>query len=109
MDKIKSTIKAALNYIRLNWAGFLATLCFLFFFAFADLLVSDKCYISYIALLLGSVFCYIWFKSNPNVIIDKEERAQEQAEIEEKRKSRAAAVLDWNITYEWAVLLGKDK
>jgi hypothetical protein len=101
--------KSGLYYILYNIYTFIAVFFFLAFFIFIDLICTRYFYIEILLFAAGILFTHIQLKINPDLLIDEIDWEQEQAEIEEKRKCRATAVLDWNITYEWAVLLGEDK
>lgn len=101
--------KSGLYYILYNLNVFIAVSFFVAFFVFIDLLCTKYFYIEILFFAAGILFTYIQLKINPDLLIDEMDQEQEWAEAEKKRKRRAAAVLDWNKTYEWAVVLGKDK
>ena len=96
-------------YIGLNWAAFPALTCYILFFVFADLLFTKYFFVEILLFAAGIFFTYIQLKINPDLLIGEMDQEQVQVETEKERKRRADAVLDWNKTYEWAVLLGKDK
>ena len=102
-------IKSIMYYMGLNWAAFPAVNCYILFFVFADLLFTKYFFVEILLFAAGIIFTYIQLKINPDLLIDEMDQKQVQAETEKERKRRASAVLDWNSTYEWAVLLGKDK
>ena len=99
-------IKSIMYYIGLNWAAFPAVTCYILFFVFADLLFTKYFFVEILLFAAGIFFTYIQFKINPDLLTNVTECKQPDVE---KAVNRSAAVLDWNITYEWAVLLGKDK
>lgn len=101
--------KSGLYYILYNLYVFIAVSFFVAFFVFIDLLCTKYFYIEIIFFLLGVLFTYIQLKTNPDLLIDEMDSEQLQTEKVKERKRRMSAVLDWNKTYEWAVLLGNDK
>ena len=102
-------IQSGLYYILYNLYVFIAVSFFIAFFVFIDLICTKYFLIEIIFFLLGILFTYIQIKTNPDLLIDEMEPEHLQTETEKERKRRMSAVLDWNKTYEWAVLLGKDK
>ena len=102
-------IKSGLYYILYNLYVFIAVSFFIAFFVFVDMLCTKYFFIEIILFLLGILFTYLQLKTNPDLLIDEMDPEHLQAETEKERKRRMSAVLDWHKTYEWAVLLGKDK
>ena len=97
--------KRGLYYILYNLYIIIAVCFYVAFFIFSDMICTKYFFIEMLLFGAGVLLTYIYLKNNPDLLIDEMEQEEKQAEIEHNRKQRADAVLDWNITYEWAVLI----